>query len=302
MSGSPVPPADVSRMWGGRFAAGPAAVMEAINVSIDFDRRLIDQDIAASQAHAAMLAPPGHHIASRRRRHRCRPEIGSGRGGSRDAAVAPRARGRAHERRGTAGGADRRAGGHGCIRRDRATIRWPPTSGCGFATPSTTLDRGITGAAGGADRPGRGACATRSCRASPTCKRRSRSPSATTCSPMSRCSAATAAASPTARRRLNECPLGSAALAGTSFPIDRRMTAEALEFDRPCANSLDAVSDRDFALEFLAPRRSWRSTCRASAKRSCCGVRSRSPSSASPMRSRPAVRSCRRSAIPTPPN
>ncbi len=55
-----------------------------------------------------------------------------------------------------------------------------------------------------------------------------------------------------ARRRLNECPLGSAALAGTSFPIDRGATAAALGFDRPTANSLDAVSDRDFALEFLA--------------------------------------------------
>jgi argininosuccinate lyase len=53
------------------------------------------------------------------------------------------------------------------------------------------------------------------------------------------------------RRRLNECPLGAAALAGTSFPIDRQMTAAALGFDRPAANSLDAVSDRDFALEFL---------------------------------------------------
>jgi len=55
-----------------------------------------------------------------------------------------------------------------------------------------------------------------------------------------------------ARRRLNECPLGAAALAGTSFPIDRDATAKALGFDRPAANSLDAVSDRDFALEFLA--------------------------------------------------
>lgn len=54
------------------------------------------------------------------------------------------------------------------------------------------------------------------------------------------------------RKRLNECPLGSAALAGTSFPIDRHMTAELLGFDRPTANSLDAVSDRDFALEFLS--------------------------------------------------
>jgi argininosuccinate lyase len=55
-----------------------------------------------------------------------------------------------------------------------------------------------------------------------------------------------------ARARMNESPLGAAALAGTGFPIDREMTAQALEFDRPMANSLDAVSDRDFALEFLA--------------------------------------------------
>jgi argininosuccinate lyase len=54
-----------------------------------------------------------------------------------------------------------------------------------------------------------------------------------------------------ARKRLNECPLGSAALAGTSFPIDREAVALALGFDRPTGNSLDGVSDRDFALDYL---------------------------------------------------
>jgi argininosuccinate lyase len=55
-----------------------------------------------------------------------------------------------------------------------------------------------------------------------------------------------------ARRRMNECPLGAAALCGTSFPIDRDMTAKVLGFDRPTANSLDSVADRDFAIEVLA--------------------------------------------------
>jgi argininosuccinate lyase len=70
------------------------------------------------------------------------------------------------------------------------------------------------------------------------------------------------------RARLNESPLGSGALAGTSFPIDRDMTAKELGFDGPTANSLDAVSDRDFALEYLSAAGSRRCTCRASPRRS----------------------------------
>ena len=69
---------------------------------------------------------------------------------------------------------------------------------------------------------------------------------------MSRCSRRDRGRFADARRRLNESPLGAAALAGTSFPIDRHATAAALGFDRPTANSLDSVSDRDFALEALA--------------------------------------------------
>ena len=70
-----------------------------------------------------------------------------------------------------------------------------------------------------------------------------------------------------ARRRMNECPLGAAALAGTSFDIDRHATASALEFDRPMANSLDAVSDRDFAIRssiVCAKRSCWASSAKAS--------------------------------------
>ena len=66
-----------------------------------------------------------------------------------------------------------------------------------------------------------------------------------------------------ARARMNECPLGSAALAGTSFNIDRHMTAAELGFARPTSNSLDAVSDRDFALEFLSVASSARCTSAA---------------------------------------
>ena len=87
----------------------------------------------------------------------------------------------------------------------------------------------------------------RSCRGTPICRSRSPSLSATICSPTKRCSRATPSGFRDCRRRVNRLPLGSAALAGTSFPIDRERVATELGFEALCANSLDAVSDRDFA-------------------------------------------------------
>ena len=66
---------------------------------------------------------------------------------------------------------------------------------------------------------------------------------------------------------MNECPLGCAALAGTGFPIDREPTAERSASTRPTANSLDGVSDRDFALDYLRPPRNARCTSRGSPRR-----------------------------------
>ena len=106
-----------------------------------------------------------------------------------------------------------------------------------------------------------------------------------------------------ARKRLNECPLGAAALAGTSFPIDREMTAKALGFDRPTANSLDSVADRDFALEALERGGDLRDASvalrRGDRAVDDAAVRLRA-ALATP--SRPAPRSCRRSATPTRPS
>jgi argininosuccinate lyase len=105
-----------------------------------------------------------------------------------------------------------------------------------------------------------------------------------------------------ARKRLNESPLGAAALAGTGFPIDRHMTAAALGFDRPTANSLDAVSDRDFALETLAAA----SICAMHLSRLAEEIVIWSTPQFGfvrcPTSSRPAPRSCRRSATRTRPS
>ena len=128
-------------MWGGRFASGPAAIMEKINASIDFDWHLYRQDIAASKAHAAMLAKQGIIAADDARKiahglDTILSEIGSGKFKFKRAA-----RRHPYERREPAGRADRRRRPGGCTPRARATTRSRPTSGSGCATGSTTSTR-----------------------------------------------------------------------------------------------------------------------------------------------------------------
>ncbi|MEO1275369.1 MAG: argininosuccinate lyase [Pseudomonadota bacterium] len=237
-------------MWGGRFAAGPAAVMEAINASIDFDRRLAEQDIAGSRAHAAMLAEQGIIAAGDAAQIdaglvEIGREIAEGRfvfsRGLEDIHMNVEARlrdligpaaGRLHTAR---------------SRNDQVAtdFRLWVRGQCDEAMAAVTALIGVLvdQAEGGAEAVMPGFTHLQSAQpvtwghhmlayAEMFDRDRGRFRDA--------------------RARMNECPLGSAALAGTSFPIDRDATAAALGFDRPTANSLDAVADRDFALEYLA--------------------------------------------------
>jgi len=237
-------------MWGGRFAAGPDAIMEAINASIGFDKRLAKQDIDGSRAHAAMLAAQGiltdkDAKAIREGLLTVLSEIEAGtfqfstaledihmNVESRLKDIVGEPAGRLHTAR---------------SRNDQVATDfklWVRDQMDAAISGLTALMQALIGQAeAGADwvMPGFTHLQT----AQPVtwghhmmayvemfARDRSRFEDA--------------------RRRMNECPLGAAALAGTSFPIDRHATAKALGFDRPAANSLDAVSDRDFALEFLS--------------------------------------------------
>ena len=237
-------------MWGGRFAAGPDAIMEAINASIGFDQRLATQDIEGSRAHAAMLAATGivsdsDVDAIRKGLLTVLSEIEAGQfqfsTALEDIHMNVEARlkeiigepaGRLHTAR---------------SRNDQVAtdFRLWVRAQCDAAIAGLeALMRALLAQAeAGADwvMPGFTHLQT----AQPVtwghhmmayvemlARDRGRFVDA--------------------RARMNESTLGVAALAGTSFPIDRHMTASALGFDRPMANSLDAVSDRDFALEFLA--------------------------------------------------
>ncbi|MEL6480678.1 MAG: argininosuccinate lyase [Pseudomonadota bacterium] len=237
-------------MWGGRFAAGPAAVMEAINASIDFDRRLAAEDIAGSRAHAAMLAQQGIISAEDQQaidRGLCEVarEIEEGRFAFSRALedihmnVEARLKELVGEPAGRLHTARSRNDQIATDFRLWVRARLDETETALTALIAALVDQ----AAAGADAVMPGFTHLQSAQpvtwghhmlayAEMFARDRGRMRDA--------------------RARMNECPLGAAALAGTSFPIDRGFTAAALGFDRPMANSLDAVSARDFALEYLS--------------------------------------------------
>lgn len=236
--------------WGGRFASGPAAIMSEINASIGFDKVLWRQDIRGSLAHAAMLQKVGLLTETELAEIRqglgdIAQEIGEGRFEFSPALedIHMNIEARLSERIGEAGKRLHTARS----RNDQVATDfrlWVRDAIDGLQEQTASLMRALA--------------------------KRALEYHAT---PMPGFTHLQVAQPVTfghhllayvemlsrdrgrlldARARLNECPLGSAALAGTSFPIDRAMTAAALDFDRPTANSLDAVSDRDFALEFLS--------------------------------------------------
>ena len=241
---------EANAQWGGRFARGPSVIMQDINASIGFDRKLWRQDIRGSLAHAAMLARAGviadsDETAIRTGLEGIAAEIEAGRfpfvNELEDIHMNIEAR--LVERVGEAGKRLHTARS----RNDQVATDfrlWVRDSIDGLDAQVADLMRAL------ADRAAEHAADTM--------------PGFThlqTAQPVTfghhllayvEMLARDRGRLADARARLNECPLGSAALAGTSFPIDREMTAAALGFDRPTANSLDAVSDRDFALEFLA--------------------------------------------------
>ncbi|MBU2957006.1 argininosuccinate lyase [Paracoccus sp. 1_MG-2023] len=237
-------------MWGGRFAAGPDAIMEAINASIGFDRRLYAQDIRGSRAHAAMLAAQGiisdnDATAIREGLLTVLSEIEAGNFPFRTALedIHMNVEARLKEIIGEPAGRLHT----GRSRNDQVAtdFRLWVRDQCDAAIEGLeSVIRACLGQAeAGADwvMPGFTHLQT----AQPvTWGHHMMAYVEMLGRDLSRFR--------DARARMNESPLGAAALAGTGYPIDRQATARDLGFDRPMANSLDAVSDRDFALEFLS--------------------------------------------------
>jgi len=239
-----------NQMWGGRFAAGPDAIMEAINASISYDQRMAPQDIAGSRAHAAMLAATGivTDKDAETMREGLLTVLSEIEGGTFEFSTAledihMNVEARLKEIIGEPAGRLHT----GRSRNDQVATDfklWVRDQMDAAIEGIDALIRALLAQAeAGADwvMPGFTHLQT----AQPvTWGHHMMAYVEMLGRDMSRFK--------DARARMNESHLGAAALAGTSFPIDREMTAKALGFDRPAANSLDAVSDRDFALEFLS--------------------------------------------------
>ncbi|WP_090226789.1 argininosuccinate lyase [Filomicrobium insigne] len=237
-------------MWGGRFQMSPSEIMEDINVSIEFDKRMAFEDIAGSKAHAAMLAAQGIIGAEDAKAiseglDRILGEIERGEFEysraledvhmnieSRLKEMIGEPAGRLHTARSRNDqvATDFRLYIRACIDAfDVALRNLQHALATKAAAHAGTIMPGFTHL-----QPAQPVTFGHHLLAYVEMLARDRGRFAD------------------ARKRLNECPLGAAALAGTSFPIDRHATAETLGFDRPTANSLDSVSDRDFALETLS--------------------------------------------------
>ena len=246
----PVTDKPANKMWGGRFAHSPSLIMEEINASVAFDKALAPQDIRASKAHAAMLAERGIITKADAREiikglDQIAAEIEAGtfpferaledvhmNVESRLRDLIGGAAGRLHTARSRN---DQVATDFRLYVRDEIDAIDAALSELQLALAKKAEAHAATVMPGYTHlQPAQPVTFGHHLLAYVEMLARDRGRFAD------------------ARRRLNECPLGSAALAGTSFPIDRVQTAEALGFDRPAANSLDAVADRDFALETLA--------------------------------------------------
>src|ERR1700710_1666937 len=239
-----------NKMWGGRFTERPDAIMEEINVSIDVDRHLYAQDIAASKAHAAMLAAQGIITANDAKNiakglDTILSEIGKGSFNfkraledihmnveSRLGELIGPAAGRLHTARSRN---DQVATDFRLYVRDTIDQTDAALAAFQYALVERALEHADTVMPGFTHlQTAQPVTFGHHLMAYVEMAARDRGRFAD------------------ARKRLNESPLGAAALAGTAFPIDRDATANALGFDRPMANSLDAVSDRDFVLETLS--------------------------------------------------
>ncbi|MGH6840540.1 MAG: argininosuccinate lyase, partial [Methylocella sp.] len=239
-----------NKMWGGRFARGPGAIMEEINVSIGFDFRLARQDIEGSKAHAAMLAQTGivqraDALAISNGLDEIAREIEAGTFKfsraledihmnieARLTELIGPAAGRLHTARSRN---DQVALDFRLWVRDTIDALDQRLRGLQRALAEKALKHAASVMPGFTHlQPAQPVTFGHHLLAYVEMFGRDRARFAG------------------ARSRLNESPLGAAALAGTSFPIDRMMTAKALGFDRPAANSLDSVADRDFVLETLS--------------------------------------------------